>query len=191
MAVKNPDLYEELEGGDYRYLIRPQKPRCRSLWWKIAVWSGVNLLAVGIVVILVGYLVPRHAVVIGYQDDLEVIDRSALRFNYNLDACKLIGLIVFCVGGTVVAVALLFPSFLYQYCDEDWAVYAEPFKVGTSDEDDLPPQSPTDKKIPATEEVTRIQPASNDQESLSNTSQEKVGPDTSHDSQDTSRHCLP
>lgn len=161
VAVKNPSLYEELEGGsggDYRYLIHPEKPRCRTVWWKIAVWTGVNLLVVGAVIILVGYLVPRHQVVIGQNDDLEVIDRSALRFNYNLDACKLVGLIVFCVGGTIVAIALLFPSFLYSYCDEDWSLQPEPFKVGVVSEEDLPPQSPTEKKIPATEQVARIQP---------------------------------
>ncbi|GAB6028906.1 Neurensin-1 [Chamberlinius hualienensis] len=193
VAVKNPDLYEELQGGNitsagatrtgYRYLMEPPKKlKCRSLWWKMAVWSGVFILIAGVIVILVGYLLPRRLVVLdGFSsdsnDEWRVVDKAALRYNAKLDTCKLTGLIVFCIGGAVVAVALLIPSFFYNYCDEDWhggQTIEPPIKVRTDslddddeecdddeDEDDpLPPAvlSPTEKKVPVTEELMKIQP---------------------------------
>ena len=84
-------------------------------------WLGVNLLLFGIIGILVGYLVPQKPIFLKVDEENSegYVDRSAMAFNTTLDVCKLIGLILFCVGGMTLAMALLFPSFLTSYCDED------------------------------------------------------------------------
>jgi hypothetical protein len=51
--------------------------------------------------------------------NLGYIDHNAVSFNSTLDLCKLVGLILFCSGGIIFAMSLLFPSFLTNYCDDD------------------------------------------------------------------------
>ena len=100
-------------------------------------WLGVTLLLFGVIGILVGYLVPPRHVLIAHSpssssssslsssssdDDSSkaYIDERAQEYNTTLDMSKLVGLILFCVGGVTLAMALLFPSFLTHHClDED------------------------------------------------------------------------
>lgn len=157
MAVRNPHLYEELSRDEeFQYLIKPRHRRCSSVWWKIGLWSGFNLLIFGLIAILVGYLVPDRPVVMGHVNDYEMINKNNLAFNTNLDTCKLVGLIVFCIGGCMVGISLLFPSFLHQWCEDDIAA-SEPFKISAQDLEKVP-LSPTEKKVPATPEMKNIQP---------------------------------
>jgi len=118
---KDPTIYEEED--EFGYLLgRPRRRRCTSIWWKVFVWIGANFLVFGIIGVLVGYLVPQKPVFIGkVADHVYLEDRSALAYNFNLDVCKLVGLILFCIGGMTLAIALLFPSFLYHYCDDERA----------------------------------------------------------------------
>ena len=104
-------------------------------------WLGVTLLLFGVIGILVGYLVPPRHVLIShsqsssslssssssssssgedYDSGEAYVDEGAQEYNTTLDMSKLIGLILFCVGGVTLAMALLFPSFLTHHClDED------------------------------------------------------------------------
>lgn len=153
---KDPDVYEE-ESDDLRYLLHPnpRRRRCTSIWWKVFVWIGANFLIFGIIGVLVGFLVPRKALFIGtVADHIQIIDREAISFNFNLDVCKLVGLILFCVGGLTLTVALLFPSLLHQYCDDDRRDSS--FRVSASSSEKQPLRSPLEMTIPYT--VTSVQP---------------------------------
>lgn len=157
MAVRNPHLYEELSRDeDFQYLIKPRRRRCGSIWWKVGMWSGVNLVAFGLVAILVGYLVPQRPEVTYHQGHYDAVSKNAVRYNSNLDICKLVGLIVFCVGGCVLAISLLFPSFLYHWCEDD-LLASEPFRISTKNEE-MEPLSPTEKRVPAIPVVKGVQP---------------------------------
>ena len=163
---KDPDLYEE-DADDLRYLLHPnpRRRRCTSIWWKVFVWIGANFLIFGIIGVLVGYLVPQRPIVVGsIADNIEIVDREAISFNFNLDICKLVGLILFCIGGLTLTVALLFPSFLHQYCEDDKRDSS--FWVSASpSEEKQPLRSPLEMSIPYTSKVTSVQPG-REEESL-------------------------
>lgn len=56
--------------------------------------------------LLVGYATPPRLEAFG-EDELLFVDGRAVRFNRALDACKLAGAVLFCVGGSGMAVGLL------------------------------------------------------------------------------------
>jgi hypothetical protein len=160
-SFKDPKIYEEED--DFRYLLNPgaRKRRCASIWWKIFVWIGANLLVFGIIGILVSFLIPQRAISHPAGDNIQKVDRAAIYFNYNLDICKLVSLIVFCVGGVTLTISLLFPSFLHHYCDES-KKGDEEFKVSLTDPD--PTKSPAMSSIPATTKLKNVQPGSKTEE---------------------------
>ncbi|CAG2238970.1 neurensin-1-like [Mytilus galloprovincialis] len=155
-SVKDPSIYEE--DDDFALLLNPRsrRRRCPPIWLKVCIWSGANLLLFGIVGILVGYTVPRKSMVTKLSEDqnLGYIDHSAVSFNTTLDLCKLVGLILFCSGGIIFAMSLLFPSFLTSYCDDD--VSEDSIRIPIADE--KTPLSPIEMSIPSTSKVKSVQP---------------------------------
>ena len=186
-SYKDPSVYED---DDDIYLLHPnpRRRRCPPIWWKIFMWVGVNLLLFGVVGILVGYLVPPKTVIVGENKPAGewYIDTSAKSYNTTLDMCKLIGLVLFCVGGITLAMSLLFPSFLTHYCDDDPA--DDTMKVPLRGPEDLeeggeggggggggggrggtggkPPLSPVEMTIPATSKVKNVQPVAKTPQSV-------------------------
>jgi hypothetical protein len=155
-TTKDPNIYEE--DDDFALLLNPRsrRRRCPPIWLKVCIWSGANLLLFGIVGILVGYTVPRKSPVTKLNEDknLGYIDHNAVSFNSTLDLCKLVGLILFCSGGIIFAMSLLFPSFLTNYCDDD--VTEDSIRIPLADE--KTPLSPIEMSIPATSKVKSVQP---------------------------------
>ena len=128
-------------------------------------WIGANFLIFGIIGVLVGYLVPPRPVIVGkINERLTIVDRKADVFNFNLDVCKLVGLILFCIGGLTLTVALLFPSFLYQYCDDENRRDSS-FRVRMAEDDDTP-RSPLEMSIPACSMLSNVQPERKADESI-------------------------
>lgn len=166
-SYKDPDMYEDEEEA-FRYLLRPRskRRRCTSIWWKVFVWIGANFLVFGVVGVLVGYLVPQRPIIVGaIGDNIKIMDKQAIPFNFNLDVCKLVGLILFCIGGLTLTVALLFPSFLYHYCGDDERRDQGAFRV-TSEPLTKPPLSPLDRNIPVCSTLTNVQPDRKSQEAI-------------------------
>ncbi|ELU10373.1 hypothetical protein CAPTEDRAFT_183585 [Capitella teleta] len=163
-VYKDPAVYEEED--DFRYLLNPRLGRgrrCTSIWWKVFVWIGANFLIFGIIGVLVGYLVPQRPIFAGaYDNNLEILDNQAIAFNFNLDVCKLVGLILFCIGGLTLAAALLFPSFLYHYCEDDRKEDSIRIHVGEKD----PLKSPVEMVVPTCSTVTEVQPVRKNLESV-------------------------
>lgn len=158
---KDPNIYEE---DDFAYLLgNPKRRRCTAVWWKVFVWIGANFLIFGIIGVLVGYLVPPKANPVDQiAPHLYIEDRSAMAFNFHLYLCKLVGLILFCIGGLTLAVALLFPSFLYHYCEDDRRDSS--FKVLLGEE--KPPASPLEMQIPASSLIAGVQPERKSKEAI-------------------------
>ena len=167
-SYKDPDMYEE--DDTYRYLLHPptrRRRRCTSIWWKVFVWIGANFLVFGVIAVLVGYLVPHHPVIVeDLGPELKMVDKEAGPYNLNLDVCKLVGLILFCIGGLTLTVALLFPSFLHHYCGEDERKGEGAFRVATAEKYPIPPLSPLDQKVPAFSTVTNVQPDRSGKEAI-------------------------
>ncbi|KAK2154515.1 hypothetical protein LSH36_266g00002 [Paralvinella palmiformis] len=161
-VLKDPTIYEDED--EFGYLLgRPRRRRCASIWWKVFVWIGANFLVFGIIGVLVGYLVPQKPIFVGkVADHVYLEDRSALAYNFNLDVCKLVGLILFCIGGMTLAIALLFPSFLYHYCDDERREASIKVNLGG----EKPPLSPLEMQIPASSLIAGVQPGRKGKESI-------------------------
>ncbi|CAI9721721.1 Hypothetical predicted protein [Octopus vulgaris] len=159
-SFKDPSIYEEEDS--LRYLLNPQRRRrrCPPIWWKIFLWLGANLLFFGIVGILVGYLVPQRKVIIDINSNTKIamVDRDAERYNKMLDVCKVIGLILFCAGGAIFSLSLLFPSFFTSYCEDDiHDATEESFQISVGDMEKRS-NSSVEMTIPVTAETKSVQP---------------------------------
>ncbi|CAG7826668.1 unnamed protein product [Allacma fusca] len=135
-------------------MIHPKGRKCGAVWFKIGLIIGATLFLLGAVAIVIGYAIPRQETVIGRNDEYEVVDKDAVRFNRNLDICKLIGLAGFCSGGLVLVISLLAPTFTSSYWEDDPAT--EPFRVSLSSS--LVYESEPKSPIPVTEKINCIQP---------------------------------
>ncbi|XP_005100501.3 neurensin-1 [Aplysia californica] len=136
-------------------------------------WIGVILLLFGVIGILIGYLVPPRHVLLDAGDPKgnAYVDEKAQEYNTTLDMCKLTGLIFFCIGGVTLAMALLFPSFLTHYCDEESRGEDPAIKVPLQEDADKGPVSPLQMVIPASSKVKSVQPdKKSEQQMLTQTS---------------------
>jgi len=164
-SYKDPEVYEEEWGDSRRLLNAGGRSRCgghgcnSGLCWKIFVFLGASLLIVGTVAVLAGYLLPQKSTRLATLDNnKEVIDRDVIKYEQQLELCKLIGLIMFCTGGLTLAVALMVPSFLYRYCDDEKR--EAPFSVQSGDVSQVCPAKDTSKTVvPASARLAEIQPA--------------------------------
>jgi len=174
VSVKNPQLYEEYE--EYKYLIAPKEKRRTLFFWRFIFWTGFILLVFGSVVLMAGYLVPKMNIDVGYQEEMRIIDRAAYMFNQNLEWCKIIGLAIFCVGGTLLSASLLLPSLVGLSCiDDEYNDETTPFKLRIADDDDCDEILNEKKdKIPATEELKSVQPKREDEMIITHSGLKKV-----------------
>ncbi|XP_067904953.1 neurensin-1-like [Heterodontus francisci] len=78
----------------------------RSALWKVGLSAGTILFLVGLATVTTGYLVPPKIEGIGEADFL-VVDKRAIEYNEALEVSKLVGAILFSVGGTAIAACVL------------------------------------------------------------------------------------
>ncbi|XP_053208760.1 neurensin-1-like [Panonychus citri] len=160
------------ESDESRYLIAPKQNRRAPRIWKFAFWFGFTLLVVGSFILIFAYGYPRKQVVIGQAEDTEIVDRLAIEFNKKLDWAKIIGLAVFCCGGSLLAFTLLLPSLVGVSClDDEDDDDTTPFKVTVPEvvhvDGDLKEKAKDSNfRIPVTEKVTSVQPSREKAESV-------------------------
>ncbi|KAA8591581.1 hypothetical protein FQN60_016955 [Etheostoma spectabile] len=115
-------FYEECTASiwerDEDFQIQRSPSRWSSLLWKVCLAFGTLILFAGLIVVLVGYATPTRYEAFG-EDDLLFVDSHAVSFNRALDVCKLTGAVLFCVGGTSMAVGLLLSAFAKSYSKEE------------------------------------------------------------------------
>ncbi|XP_061632281.1 neurensin-1 [Phyllopteryx taeniolatus] len=115
-------FYEECTASiwerDEDFQIQRSPSRWSSLLWKVCLAFGTVILFAGLTVNVVGYATPARIEAFG-EEDLLFVDSQAVSFNRALDVCKLTGAVLFCVGGTSVAVGLLLSVFAKSYSKEE------------------------------------------------------------------------
>lgn len=111
-----------------------RRSRCSCLLGTVII--GLLLLFAGLGLVLVGFTFPRMKIDIGYQEEMRIIDKSAVAFNEHLEQVKVVGLVAFAIGGTLVASAMLLPSLLKSEGGSDGDDYGgeEHFKVRVHDD---------------------------------------------------------
>lgn len=143
---------------------------CAAHWWKAGVFVGVNILILAVLALLIGYLVEPKQEIVDYRADVAVVDQDNAAFNRKLDAAKLAGLIMLCVGGFIVAVSLLVPSVLTSSSEGT----GHPGGVNVDPDDHFPPYMPlkttedpmAEDGIPYTSELSNVQPERSGAESI-------------------------
>ncbi|KFP85000.1 PREDICTED: neurensin-1 [Apaloderma vittatum] len=115
-------FYEDCTASIWEYEDDFQIQRSPSRWsstlWKVGLISGMAFMLIGLMVLVVGFLVPPKIEALG-KDDFVVVDTRAIRFNGSLDICKLAGAILFCLGGSTVAVCLLMSALVKSHSKEE------------------------------------------------------------------------
>ncbi|XP_041483659.1 uncharacterized protein LOC121430457 [Lytechinus variegatus] len=143
---------------------------CAAHWWKAGVFVGVNILILAVLALLIGYLVKPRQDIVDYRADVAVVDQEDAAFNRKLEAAKLAGLIMLCVGGFIVAVSLLIPSVLTSASESA----GHPSGINIDPDDNFPPYLPlkttddpmAEDGIPYTSELSNVQPQRSGTESV-------------------------
>ncbi|TRY96535.1 hypothetical protein DNTS_016967 [Danionella cerebrum] len=89
-----------------------------SSLWKVTLASGVLLLAVGLVVMSVGYAIPTRIEAFG-EGELLFVDHQAMRHNRSLHICVLVGTGLLTLGGFLVAGGILTSNFSFASSKQD------------------------------------------------------------------------
>ncbi|KAG9333883.1 hypothetical protein JZ751_009979 [Albula glossodonta] len=92
--------------------------RRSSVLWKVCLAFGTLMLIVGLTVLTVGYASPAKIVTFG-EEELVFVDSRAAGFNQALEQCKLVGSVMFCVGGSLATLGLLLSAFTHSSSQED------------------------------------------------------------------------
>ncbi|BFZ16404.1 hypothetical protein BsWGS_19443 [Bradybaena similaris] len=86
--------------------------RCVSRRWKLLTWAGLILIVMGILSVVVSYLIPSAEWITASGDldqDVQIYNRmqecSVITY-----MCKIIGFLIFCIGGILLTMSLLFSS---------------------------------------------------------------------------------
>ncbi|XP_060100128.1 neurensin-1 [Heteronotia binoei] len=161
-------FYEDCTASIWEYeddfQIQRSPSRWSSAFWKVGLISGTVFMLIGIIVLIVGFLVPPKIEALGVEDFV-VVDTHAVQFNRALDVCKLAGAILFCIGGTTMAACLLMSAFAKSYSKEE-KYLQQKFKERIADMK-VPPHpvtkapAPGESKIPVTlSKIQNVQPLS-------------------------------
>uniref|UniRef100_A0A7N5JMJ0 Neurensin-1-like n=1 Tax=Ailuropoda melanoleuca TaxID=9646 RepID=A0A7N5JMJ0_AILME len=161
-------FYEDCTASIWEYdddfQIQRSPNKWSSAFWKVGLISGTMFMLTGIIVLVVGFLVPPKIEALGVEDFV-VVDSHAVQFNRALDVCKLAGAILFCIGGTTMAACLLMSAFAKSYSKEEQYLQQK-FKERIADiKGQTHPvtkaPAPGESKIPVTlSKVQNIQPLS-------------------------------
>ncbi|MBN3299941.1 neurensin-1 [Amia ocellicauda] len=149
---------------DEDFQIQRSPNRWSSVLWKVGLMFGTLFLVIGLIVITVGYTVPPRIEAFG-EDELLFVDSHAVHFNRALEICKLAGAILFCIGGTMMAVCLLMSAFAKSYSKEE-KYLQQKFKeriakLQASVHPITKAPTPGESKIPVTlSKVQNVQPTS-------------------------------
>ncbi|KFM71294.1 Neurensin-1, partial [Stegodyphus mimosarum] len=165
MAMDNPQAYEDV-GRRFGYTVPIRKRRKQVLCWRAMLFSGIFIMIMGLIAILVGFLVPKRKEVVDTQEDIEIINRADQAFNEDLDICKIVGIFLFCSGGSMIT-AMLLILILTRRNRIDDPLSAEEIPLTSAEVCQEPgPSTPMDVKVPATEELTTVQPRRTDPEEV-------------------------
>lgn len=100
------------------FYLRKKFKRIRLLW-EFLLWIGLLSVLTASALLIYGFMNhEKVAVVIDAEENMnEYVNLSATDYNYYLEWCRLIGLILFTFGGILLALSLILPSFLcYEQC---------------------------------------------------------------------------
>jgi hypothetical protein len=95
-------------------------------------------------------LIPKRSIIVGFQDNLQKIDRSALNYNEILDSCRVIGISFFCAGSSLMLIFLV----VYHVIVSHDEVIEEDTVCRLKHLHD------PEETIPVDEKISRIQPES-------------------------------
>ncbi|KAK4294857.1 hypothetical protein Pmani_032565 [Petrolisthes manimaculis] len=150
--INNAAIYEDYrpQGGDQVLLVRQGEGRCSSSVFRLSLVLGGLLLLLGAIAFIIAAFAAR-ATVIASQEGHEVSDED-LAQQAQVDALLLVGLVAATLGSTTLAAALVSRTFCSRTEEAPYPFQFSQYPLE-------PPLSPSDKKVPATQCVTQVQPS--------------------------------
>ncbi|KAL7640160.1 UNVERIFIED_CONTAM: hypothetical protein RMT77_009574 [Armadillidium vulgare] len=160
--VKDPHLYEEaplpaLTRNETIFMVKRREGICSSSVFRLSLMLGGVILLMGTTALIVAACASRKATLVGKVGGVAVVDRVAAAHNAEVDALLLVALIALTLGATVVAAALISRAFCRR------PEYEDGFREGVLSGYDTIYEHPpffhsSPRRMPFTEEITRIQP---------------------------------
>lgn len=110
--------------SDFYALKRAKDKRLRIIWM-LTFAIGMTALLTGSSLLVFGFLSTEKEVIVDkFEDQTEIIDKYAIQYNHYIESCRALGLFLFIIGGIIVSISLILPSFLcYREClikEDDW-----------------------------------------------------------------------
>lgn len=103
--------------SDFYAQKRAKDKRLRIVWMflfaigMIALLTGSSLLVFGF------FSTEKQVIVDKFDDHTQIIDKYAIQYNEYIESCRAFGLFLFIIGGIIVSISLILPSFLcYRQC---------------------------------------------------------------------------
>lgn len=119
------EFYDQSSFKSNRYALKRAKDKKLRVIWMFLFAIGMIALLTGSSLLVFGFLSTEKEVIVDkFEDQTEIIDKYAIQYNHYIESCRALGLFLFIIGGIIVSISLILPSFLcYREClfkEDDW-----------------------------------------------------------------------
>ncbi|CAF0867367.1 unnamed protein product [Brachionus calyciflorus] len=113
------EFYDQSSITNNAYMERKKTKNKRlRLLWLITLSIGLLGLFIGSALLAYGHMSKEKIIIVeNLENQMKIIDKNAIKYNYFLESCKIYGLLLFVFGGLIVCISLVMPSFIcYKEC---------------------------------------------------------------------------
>lgn len=144
---KNSDLEDSVYSENLK-----RKCSFKAFIWNLCFVIGIICVFFGLIGLLVGHFFEEEKYYSITDDGLRIINRNTEEFNYHLDMCKLIGLLLVILGGLLLALSLVAHTFTYYDTQNDLDLdLKETFHASTCTDEPF-------EKVPISSILKSVQP---------------------------------
>jgi hypothetical protein len=133
------------------------KKKCsfRGFLWNLSLVLGITCVFIGLIGLIIGHIYEEERILSITDDGLKIINKNSQEFNYHLDICKLVGLLLIIFGGLLLAISLIAQTFSFYDTRHDQDLdLKETFHLSTSFDESMY------EKVPISSILKSIQPSS-------------------------------
>lgn len=91
----------------------------RVTFWNVCLFCGCLTIIVGAIFLAIGFGFSTHKIDVGFQEEMQIIDKSAVMYNHRLELFKITGLSMLAIGGFLLSMSLLLPSLIYSSSEDE------------------------------------------------------------------------
>ncbi|RNA41939.1 neurensin-1 [Brachionus plicatilis] len=112
------EFYDQSSIRSADYAPKRARDKKMRIMWMFVFGMGMVALLTGTSLLAFGFLSQQKKVIVDkFEDKTEIIDKYAIEYNQYIESCRAFGLFLFIIGGIVVSISLILPSFVcYRQC---------------------------------------------------------------------------